>query len=1200
MKPFQIRRFAGVVLVLGMAQPGHAQISMDGTLGSAVALTGPNFAITADLGRQLGGNLFHSFASFNLANGQSAVFSGPGNVTNIIGRVTGAAASSIDGLLRSTIAGANLYLINPRGIAFGPNARLDLGGAFYASTANYLRLGNGGRFDATNPDASSLGTSPPEAFGFLGNASPISVDRSDLRAAIGSPMALVGGPIGVAGAGLRTFSGNLGLVATASAGEIPVDGSLTPGNGMTLAAVSVTGAATVRTNDNGVDAPGRLVIRAGQLTIENSTVASQNPGSVDAPPVLLSATGDIRISNSQVFAVNAGAGRAASLSIVGDNVLLERFARVTEARSAANATGAPGDIEITAARDLRVVTNPGDPGGSLISNTSAVPAPTGGAIRLRGDTITIQSSTVRSLVSGLGNGGPIVFDGRDIHVMSGSLVLSQTTSPGNGGPISMNGDSVEVNGSTIRTRVASFGNGGDVDITGRTVSIAGGSFLNSTTTTGSSGQGGNFRLTASQSVSMSGFDANGLGSFVQSDTFGRGAGGSISVQAPVIDLAAAFISANTNQFFGGTGGSITLIGDTIRIHDDQGRVAGIAAGTAAGSNGDSGSVHLSAGNSIVVSGWGFSPFIGDNDGSAVGTVSHGSGRSGAVIVEAPQTVLTRGGRLTSIVDGPGVSGPISVRASDLVISKGGSIVSQNQPGSSGSSGNINVDASHLLAIAIDQGAGDTGGPVPPDDVVAGHTGLFAVTQGSGRSASIFVSAPSISLGNNGVIASTLASGLSDYSASAGEIAINAGTIQADGAFFGAPVAGSGQGGSMRINANDILWRGGSLMTVATDGTGSAGAIQINARGLLEVSGSGTNFNAGPGIINSQINSSTFGSGSGGQILINAGAVVVERGRITSGTAGQGQAGSVSVVSGSIDLVNGGEIEASSRGSGRAGSVSVVASGRIAIQGVDTGTTAADGLPSASGIGSTSFGSGDAGDVRIAATAIRVSDGGRIASRATSTGRAGSIDIVASDKLELSNGGSIQTNALVSDGGNISIRAGNLVYLQGGSISTSVGGGTGGGGNIFIDPTFVILDGSSITANAFGGPGGNVTIISDYFITSPDSVVEASSQLGVSGTVQIAAPRTDPGSTLARLPAATLDASAMLRASCAGRAGPGASSFIGVGRGGVASDPAAFAGSSYFKIPEASEPPQGSRSQPGTSPPTATALLGSALLMPCVQ
>jgi hypothetical protein len=162
------------------------------------------------------------------------------------------------------------------------------------------------------------------------------------------------------------------------------------------------------------------------------------------------------------------------------------------------------------------------------------------------------------------------------------------------------------------------------------------------------------------------------------------------------------------------------------------------------------------------------------------------------------------------------------------------------------------------------------------------------------------------------------------------------------------------------------------------------------------------------------------------------------------------------------------------------------------------------------------------------------------------------------------GGTISTQAVTSDGGNIKLTAPNIVRLNGSEITTSVESGVGGGGNIEIDPEFVILNKSRITANAFGGPGGNILIIADNFIASADSSVTASSQLGVQGTIVIQAIDTDIAAAIAHLPGSFLDASALLPARCAARGGGSESSFVVAGRGGVPVDPDGYLPSSFVQ------------------------------------
>ncbi|MEA5465504.1 CHAT domain-containing protein [Leptothoe sp. PORK10 BA2] len=116
-------------------------------------------------GTQAAGNLFHSFDQFNLDQGQTANFITLPSTEAVIGQVIGGRASTIDGLLQVTGSQADLYLINPAGLLFGPNAQLDLRGSFTATTATHL--GNDTQwFEVlSNPDYSTLVTSPSH-FGF--------------------------------------------------------------------------------------------------------------------------------------------------------------------------------------------------------------------------------------------------------------------------------------------------------------------------------------------------------------------------------------------------------------------------------------------------------------------------------------------------------------------------------------------------------------------------------------------------------------------------------------------------------------------------------------------------------------------------------------------------------------------------------------------------------------------------------------------------------------------------------------------------------------------------------------------------------------------------------------------------------------------------------------------------------------------------
>src|SRR5688500_2087213 len=88
------------------AGPVQAQIVTDGSVGPKVSLSGSQIDIGADLGTRSGDNLFHSFERFGIGTGQTATFTGPDTVRNVISRVTGGEASRIDGTLASRVGQA--------------------------------------------------------------------------------------------------------------------------------------------------------------------------------------------------------------------------------------------------------------------------------------------------------------------------------------------------------------------------------------------------------------------------------------------------------------------------------------------------------------------------------------------------------------------------------------------------------------------------------------------------------------------------------------------------------------------------------------------------------------------------------------------------------------------------------------------------------------------------------------------------------------------------------------------------------------------------------------------------------------------------------------------------------------------------------------------------------------------------------------
>ncbi|RMH35970.1 MAG: filamentous hemagglutinin N-terminal domain-containing protein [Nitrospirae bacterium] len=212
--------------------------------------------IVQDLGTTVGNNLFHNFRTFDIEAGKSATFTGPDSIANIIGRITGGSASTINGLLASTIDNANVFLMNPNGVIFGPQATIDIKGAFYTTTANVINLGDNGIFHADTTMTNVLTTAPPEAFGFLGPNAPTLDPKSTAAIEIQN--------LNIKGSDL-TVVGRDGLVKETLVPSVKVAMALkTEGGILTMASVASHGNATLGSiNIEDFPAQGHITINSG-------------------------------------------------------------------------------------------------------------------------------------------------------------------------------------------------------------------------------------------------------------------------------------------------------------------------------------------------------------------------------------------------------------------------------------------------------------------------------------------------------------------------------------------------------------------------------------------------------------------------------------------------------------------------------------------------------------------------------------------------------------------------------------------------------------------------------------------------------------------------------------------------------------------------------------------------------------------------
>jgi filamentous hemagglutinin family protein len=235
---FGLSVFLAIPYSVSLAQP-ITPSGLNTAVSAPIPLTSGQTQFDITGGTRPGGGLilFHSFGDFTVPNNNIANFLNETGLptSNILGRVTGGNISNIFGTVQTTnFVNANLFLMNPSGFLFGPNATINVGGMVAFTSAEYLRLADGASFKAI-PNATAdalLSAAPVAAFGFLGsNPGAITVQGSQLSVAEGTGISLVGGNITVQAGTLTAPSGQINLVSVGKPSHPNVGGkSRTAGN----------------------------------------------------------------------------------------------------------------------------------------------------------------------------------------------------------------------------------------------------------------------------------------------------------------------------------------------------------------------------------------------------------------------------------------------------------------------------------------------------------------------------------------------------------------------------------------------------------------------------------------------------------------------------------------------------------------------------------------------------------------------------------------------------------------------------------------------------------------------------------------------------------------------------------------------------------------------------------------------------------
>jgi filamentous hemagglutinin family protein len=859
-----------------------AQVTSDGTVNTQVNQNGNVAEITG--GQTRGGNLFHSFRDFSVGTGDTASFLNANDIANIFSRVTGGKISNIDGLIKAN-GSANLFLINPAGILFGENARLDVGGSFLGSTANSVLFEDGEFSAVNNLNQPILTINAPIGLNLRDQPADI-VNRSAVKDSTGkfvglevlpgNNLAFVGGNIKFEAGEVTAKGGNIELGGLSAAGTVSFnqDGSLSFPEGIAKADISLINASEVDVRGTG---GGNITVNARNFNLE----AGEFNGSVISSFLQAGITADSTSAEAQAGDITINATESVTLdnSSIFNNV---------EARAKGNS----GDLNLTTT-NLSLNNNSGISASTLGQGNA-------GLININAiESITLDNSAILNAVGedAEGNGGELNLTTANLSLSNNSGISTSTYGQGNAGLIDINAtESVTLDNSAILNAVGADaeGNGGELNLTTANLSLINNSGISAGTL--GKGKAGFLNINAIKSVTLNnsrifnvvGADAEGNGgelnlttanlsltnnSEISASTYGQGSAGNITIDSSGdVSLNTGDIFSNVREEAEGNAGEISISANSISLING----AQIQSGVFKGGRGNGGKVDINVLNTVTFAGR--SPDEQALPSGIFTDVESGAEGNGSDIeLSAKSISLTDGASLRADNAGIGNAGNITIKADEnfslannsYVLSNIGS--SNRNPGEgNGKVGNISIEAkevsltdgSQLQAGIWTGGQGEAGviSVKAQDSILFNglNSGIYSnVESGAvGNGSDIELSANSISF--------TDVAGLRADNAgigNAGNVNVNSTNLDINRGIINAATA-SNEGGNINLKIDDTLtMRNDSLISAQALNNANGGNINIDTNFIVafpnQIEGNGSDIIA------------SAAEGDGGNIRINA-------------------------------------------------------------------------------------------------------------------------------------------------------------------------------------------------------------------------------------------------------------------------------------------------------------------------------------------
>lgn len=727
------------------------------------------------------------------------------------------------------------------------------------------------------------------------------------------------------------------------------------------------------------------------------------------------------------------------------------------------------------------------------------------------------------------NANNMSFENSAVNNMGGEVNLQALNT------ISLNNSAVSLNAITTKPV-------GNLNVNAAKLSIVNGSGIYSTVNY--IGDGADIHVTATDSLLLDGQNATnftGIDSIANLNSSGKNGG--IYVNTGQLDILNAGMISSDN-YGAGNSNPIVVNADNIfisnLINPGWTGIYGTAWNSGRGAD-----VNVNAANHIEFLG-GDSPLYMVT-GTAVSNSeihgdTYGSGDSGSVVVTAKSVNITDSGIIGTTSRGSGNSGDVTVQTQNLTVSGSRSDISSESHDpvleNVHHNGNVNITTGQLNVL--------NGGIISTASFTTGQGGdliinadtirmennnfslndLFYSVLCSIAHAGSLGQAGRIKINTNDLLISDKCNICSQTlsSAQGGSIEIKASNLILDGQLssIGSGSLSSGNAGHITIDTNTLILNKGATIGNSNFSSGDAGNISINAHKLsIDNAGNLTPIPTGIGAdVGTKYWYDTYINTSFAPIILGAGAAT-------------GKGGDITIRTDILDIKNGAQISSNvqsfKESGGQVGNISITANDWVHLSEQSAITIQNDAILANSQLAKNIV----PGTISITSPEIDLKDSS-ITAAATTEVDAGKININFSKQLNQTNTSFITTSANTGNGGDISINGNGVINLQNSGFLTSVAKANGHGGDVNVTANILIMNNGVIQANAVGGSGGDIGLNLKALIPSYNSLIEggtkvtwqpfiagfnviqAASDNGVSGTLNITAPQFDISGSISGL------------------------------------------------------------------------------------